>query len=343
MQTLYIDRKGTTLEIKGGRLLIQLMNSPRPFSAPLNMLEFLVISASVSFSSTLMTNLSMAGVTVVFLNVRKQEATCIAHGFMHNDSDRRLMQYKAISNPELQSKYAKDLVSNKLRGQRATLVKALRKRPDQRYTLSKDIERLADMEKRAASAESIDSLRGIEGAGAAMFFEAYQTIFASQLNFNGRNRRPPRDPVNAVLSLSYTLLHAESVRVLAANGFDPNLGVYHLPSYGRESLACDLVELYRPLVDSWVWRLFADETIRHDHFASGSGAEDSVACLLGKAGRSIYYSQYESQAKLWRKLMRKTARHWLNVLPNDLQTAGDEGAKNVADQSSDLIDFGDLS
>lgn len=317
MQTIYIDRKGSELDIQGGRLLIRIADYDRPVSAPLNILEFLVISASVSFSSTLLTRLTMAGVTVIFINTRKEEASCIVHGLLHNDTERRLMQYQAITHPSLQLHYAKELVRQKLRGQRTTLTKALRKRPDQRYSLSKGIERLATIEGRIDATTTIDSLRGIEGSGAAMYFEAYQTIFPPKLLFNGRNRRPPKDPVNAVLSLSYTLLHAEAIRTLVANGFDPQLGVYHMPSFGRESLACDLVEIFRPLADVWIWRLFADETLRHDHF-SEAGSSGSVGCILGKAGRTIYYSHYETKVRGWRKLMRRMARHWLSMLQQDI-------------------------
>lgn len=341
MQTMYIDRKGSELDIQGGRLLVRIADHDRPFSVPLNVLEFLVISASVTFSSTLLTRLTMAGVTAVFLNTRKEEATCIAYGLLHNDTQRRLMQYQAITHPALQLRYAKELVRQKLRGQRATLVKALRKRPDQRYSLRKGIERLAAIEKRIDTITSADSLRGIEGSGAAMYFEAYQTIFPSKLMFHGRNRRPPKDPVNAVLSLSYTLLHAEAIRALVANGFDPHLGVYHLPAFGRESLACDLVEVFRSLTDAWVWRLFADETLRPDHFSEGTGRGDNSGCLLGKAGRSIYYSHYERKVGSWRKLMRRTVRQWLSVLQQDLAHQKFLTAARVSDDPlDDHIDYG---
>lgn len=317
MQTLYIDRKGAELEIDTNRLRVRIPGAARPFSVPLGVLEYLVISASVQFSSTLLSRLSLEGITVVFLNPRKEEATCIAHGLLHNAADRRLMQYQAITHSGLTLQYSIALVRQKLRGQRAMLHRALRRRLDQRYALSKGIQRLTELEMRLESITSIDSLRGIEGAGAAMYFEAYQSVFPPRLEFTGRNRRPPRDPVNVVLSLTYTLIHAEAIRVLVANGFDPQLGIYHLPSYGRESLACDLVEIYRPVIEHWVWRLFADETLRLDQFSFSNG-ELNKPCILGKAGRAAYYSHYEYKARCWRKMMRKTVRLWLARLKSDV-------------------------
>lgn len=329
MQTLYIDRKGSELDINTNRLSVRIPGNEMPFSVPLCVLEYLVISGSVQFSSTLLTRLSLAGITVIFLNPRKEEATCIAYGLLHNAADRRLMQYQAVSNPEHRLAYSIALVRQKLRGQRAMLHRALRKRADQRYALTKGVQRLTELDSRLDSTVNIDSLRGIEGAGAARYFEAYQSVFPPRLEFTGRNRRPPRDPVNVVLSLTYTLIHAEAIRVLVSSGFDPQLGIYHLPSFGRESLACDLVEIYRPVVDQWVWRLFADETLRLDQFSFNS-EEEYKPCVLGKAGRSVYYSHYEYKARRWRKMMRKTARLWLARLQSDLsQTPQSEGYASV--------------
>jgi len=260
----------------------------------------------------------MEGITIVFLNPRKAESTCIAHGLLHNDSERRLLQYRAVMNNDLRLIYAKELIQQKLRGQRAMLLKARHKRPDQRYRLTAGIRRLNTIEARLAGISSIKSLRGIEGAAGAAYFEAFQAIFPASLAFTGRNRRPPRDPVNVTLSLSYTLLHVETTRVLVACGFDPQLGIYHLPVFGRESLACDLMEIFRPLVDLWVWRLFADEVLRRDQFSFDTADETAKPCLLGKAGRAAYYGHYEQKAQGWRKLLRKVAKQWLARLQMDL-------------------------
>ncbi len=315
MQTLYLDRKDSELDIAGGYLQVRI-GDKKPFRVPLKVLEFLVISASVRFSSTLLSRLTQAGITAVFLNPRKQEAICIAHGLLHNAADRRLMQYRAINNDSLKLRYSIALVRQKLRGQQAMLLRALHRRSDQRYALQKGLRHLTGLNTQLDNVTNVDSLRGIEGAGAAMYFEAYQRLFSPSLAFNGRNRRPPRDPVNVVLSLSYTLLHAEAIRVLVSSGFDPHLGIYHLPSFGRESLACDLVEIYRPVIDRWVWRLFASEVLRPDHFSSST--EANKPCIMSKAGRAKYYSNYENRAHRWRKLLRKTVRFWHMQLQQEM-------------------------
>lgn len=108
----------------------------------------------------------------------------------------------------------------------------------------------------------METLRGLEGGASATYFQAYTKLFPESLRFKKRNRRPPEDPVNAMLSLCYTLLHYEIVREIEVIGLDPTIGFYHQFDYGRESLACDLVELYRIDVDRFVWELFREEDIR---------------------------------------------------------------------------------
>lgn len=327
MKTLFVDRKSAILAVDRGRLQVKIGDVRPHFSVPTSVLEMLVISASVEFSSTLMTRLTQEGVTVVFINPRNTECSTMTHGFMHNDAKRRLLQYRLLADQVLRLSYASRLVYGKLRGQKSMLLRALRKRPDCRYAITTATGRIDGMLARIPEVSSIDSLRGIEGAAGAAYFEAFQTLFAPALQFTCRNRRPPRDPVNAILSLTYTLLHAEAVRALFAIGFDPLLGIFHEPAYGRESLACDLVELFRPLADRFIWRLFADETLRPEHFTWGDG---EGACLLGKRGREIFYGQYDVMARGCRTLMRRVARDGLNECSVSIEVASDGHSENLS-------------
>lgn len=317
MQTLFIDRKNAELEIDGGRLLVRTAESRPMFSIPTQVLEMLVISAPVAFSSTLITRLTRENVVTVFIDVRNSAASTITTGMMHNDARRRLWQYQVLSQDRVRLQFARQLMSHKLRLQKAVLAKALRTRLDCRHALFVGINRIETQQANLSTAASLESLRGMEGAAGAAYFEAFRSLFAPSLEFNDRNRRPPRDPVNVILSLSFTLLHAEAVRVLFATGFDPLLGIYHEPYFGRESLACDLIEVFRPLAERWVWRLFADETLRLDHFTQDK-ANTMRPCMLGKRGRAIYYQEYDRMARQWRKLMRRTAGHWLSQLRNEV-------------------------
>jgi CRISPR-associated protein Cas1 len=149
----------------------------------------------------------------------------------------------------------------------------------------------------------LPALLGLEGAGSAAYFAAYQSAFAPSLGFRERNRRPPRDPVNVALSLGYTLLHHEAVCAAHAAGLDPLVGVLHEPAPGRESLACDLVEPLRPHVDRLALGLFRTRELRAEHFSIDGGA-----CRLGKAGRERFYGAWEAQAPALRRLLRLAVR-----------------------------------
>ncbi len=140
----------------------------------------------------------------------------------------------------------------------------------------------------------IDTLRGYEGGASAAYFSAFTKLFPDSLNFTKRTRRPPEDPVNALLSLCYTLLHYEMVREAEVIGLDPTIGFYHQFEYGRESLACDLVEVFRPEVDRFVWKIFRERIFAERDF---SCEDERPGCYLKKNSRSRFYPLYEEWAQ----------------------------------------------
>ncbi|MFO0105795.1 MAG: CRISPR-associated endonuclease Cas1 [Burkholderiales bacterium] len=125
-------------------------------------------------------------------------------------------------------------------------------------------------------------------------------------------RRPPRDPVNAELSLSYTMLYAQAAAACWAAGLDPALGALHTLSHGRAALACDLMEPYRPLIDLWVWHQFRQGNLRAEHF----GHDGAGACLLSKAGRGHFYPAWEQQAHHHQRSLLRYARAMDKALQN---------------------------
>jgi CRISPR-associated protein Cas1 len=299
MGTLYLDRKDLQLSLEYGRLLIR-EPGERPRGIPLPLLERVVIQGRVGLNSALLGNLAEQGIAVVCLSGRHSRRTAFILGPGHSDARRRLAQYQLCQNGELRLAWSRLLVDGKLRAQQRLLQEALERRPDCRKPLKDGIDRLAALLPALAQATDLDILRGLEGAAASGYFSALTALFPPALNFTGRNRRPPRDPVNACLSLGYTLLHFEAVRACHGAGLDPLLGFFHEPAYGRESLACDLLEPLRPRLDAWVWELFRSRTLRSDQFV-----EDKGACLLNKAGRQTFYAGYEVFARPPRRYLRQ--------------------------------------
>ena len=294
MTSLYVDRRGVTLKADG-EALVCYENGERVGTVPMAPLSRVFLRGDVTLSSSLLGKLGSRGIGVVVLSGRKAEPTLLL-GRPHNDAARRVAQYRLSQDAVFCLAFSKALVREKLSAQAAFLAERREAEPRSRYLLTLALRR---MEGALAAIETQDSpgrLRGLEGAGAAAYFDGYADLLPEQLHFHRRNRRPPKDPVNAVLSLGYTLLHAEAVLALYGAGFDPFIGFYHALDFGRESLACDVVEPLRVEVDRHALRLFRDGRLRADDFSMAEGA-----CLLGKAGRERFYAEWEPLAERLRK------------------------------------------
>jgi len=159
----------------------------------------------------------------------------------------RSAQWKAIAPSQQALHLVRGFVRGKLKNYRHALLRDQREFPqlNLQSALTQLEQAIAPIEKTT----SIDSLRGLEGAGSAAYFGSFnQLIRAQGFQFEARRRRPPTDPVNALLSLGYALLRHDIQSAVNLVGFDPYLGYLHVERYGRPSLALDLMEEFRPLV-----------------------------------------------------------------------------------------------
>jgi len=306
MATLLLDRAQLEIRTDGDTLALYEAGRRRG-TVPIKLLDRVVIQgARTKLDTSVLTRLAEAGVATLLMSSRMSRRVAIVLGPMHNDAAVRLAQAKRVMDPDYCADTARELVIAKLGRQRRLLKSALALRADARKALFDADASLAGIGESLATRDRLDSasLRGLEGSAARAYFQGLAALFPSALAFTGRNRRPPRDPVNACLSLAYTLLHFDAVGAAHRAGLDPLLGFYHRPAFGRESLASDLIEPLRPLADEWVWRLFRSRTLREDHFSSDKGA-----CIMGKAARASFYADWERFARLPRRWLRtRTAR-----------------------------------
>jgi CRISPR-associated protein Cas1 len=319
MSTLYLDRKNLSLKLDGHALSLYENNEKRG-TIPLKMLEKIIVRGNIQLETRLLGACSENQVDVLFLSGRNNTRQTATFRHSHADVRRRLSQMACVQNLTLQQDLVRQLVIGKVNKQQHLLTKALEARPDQRLALTKARQTLTQIIQKISDPTleiTIDQFRGYEGSAAAAYFSAYTQLFAPSLNFNQRQKRPPKDPVNACLSLGYTLLHFEAVSVCHQVGLEPLLGFYHEPCYGRESLACDLIEPLRPRLDEWIWELFRQRQLNKDHFSNEPGG-----CLLNKAGRKLFYAGYESWVYPIRRLLRmqghKLARFYLQTGQNIL-------------------------
>jgi CRISP-associated protein Cas1 len=204
----------------------------------------------------------------------------------------RREQFRRAEDPAFCLRVARDIVATKIRNQRTLLQRNHIEPP------AIPLQRMKHLAQQAQRAEQLDELLGIEGTAARFYFENLAGMLkvedgdgAPTFDFEGRNRRPPRDPVNALLSYAYSLLVKDLTIICHAIGFDPFIGFYHQPRFGRPALALDLMEGFRPLVaDSAVLTAFNTRMVAESDFIR---VGDAVALTPG--GRKGFIRAYEQR------------------------------------------------
>jgi len=214
----------------------------------------------------------------------------IAHGLGHRNVELRTAQYRSSFDEAFCLRFARDLVAAKIANQRTIL------RRNGRDDASHALERLSAARKATARASYVGELLGLEGDAAATYFRAFSDLLSPPatsstipFHFETRNRRPPTDPVNAMLSLGYAMLARHLTVALASIGLDPYRGLYHMPRYGRPALALDIMEPFRPII--------ADSVVLSVVNTGEIGPDDFIIAATGTAltthGRKRFLEAFE--------------------------------------------------
>ena len=210
-------------------------------------LDAVVLFGNVQFSTQALWLLAGHGVSVALLTMNGRIHARLEAPAGKN-SHRRWRQFTGAGKARFRRRLAGNIVAAKIESARRLVAEYSQEPPARK--LSADLVRLATQARRGPN---LDTLRGIEGTAARQYFGMFRRLLVGELPFTGRKARPPGDGVNALLSFGYTLLTNEICSLLEAVGLDPCIGVYHDRSYGRPSLACDVVEPLRaPVVDRLV-------------------------------------------------------------------------------------------
>jgi CRISPR-associated protein Cas1 len=204
----------------------------------------------------------------------------------------RREQFRRAESESFCLRLAGDMVATKIRNQRTLLQRNHVEPP------AAALEQMKRLAARASSAGRLDELLGIEGTAARVYFEHFKGMLKAEnaggtpaFEFEQRNRRPPRDPINALLSLAYSLLARDLTIVCHAVGFDPYIGFYHQPRFGRPALALDLMEGFRPLVaDSAVLTAVNTRMVTPEDFLT-----TGKAVALTASGRKGFIRAYEQR------------------------------------------------
>lgn len=287
---LYVQNPRASLHLDHDALRIRAPDVDT-ITLPLLGLEGIVCFGWAQVSTPLMHRCAEDGRTVVFLDSGGRFKARI-EGPCHGNVLLRVDQYRIAGDAVGVREIARPIVAAKLQSERASLLRAARERQGaDAGDLERAITAMGHLIEATHVAETTDALRGYEGEGAARYFGVFPLLMnpGSGLSFDRRARRPPRGPVNALLSFLYTMLRVEVNAALEATGLDPQVGFLHRLRPGRPALALDLMEELRvPLADRVALTLINRRQLSQRHFIAEPGGGSSMTA----EGRQIVLAQY---------------------------------------------------
>lgn len=252
LNTLYITTDGAWLRKDGANIVLEVEREERA-RLPAHMLEGLVCIGRVGVSPQLLGFCCEQGITISYLTPQGRFLARIEGPVSGNVLLRRA-QYRASDAPERCAAIVRNLLAGKIHNQRAVLARGWRDHGAHLVDVAAfqhALKRLKRIPRRLLQESDVDLLRGLEGEAAQTYFGVFGQLVRVEsllLGFGGRNRRPPRDAFNALLSFFYTLLTHDCRSALESVGLDPAVGFLHRDRPGRASLALDLAEEFRPLL-----------------------------------------------------------------------------------------------
>jgi CRISPR-associated protein Cas1 len=272
---LYVQDQGARVGLDGDCLVVRTRDK-NLMTARLPNTSHVVLYGNVQVTAQAMRALLERSIPVSFLSYGGWYYGR-ATGVESKNVELRRAQHRVAGDPAFCLRLARGFVSSKIRNSRTMLRRNHAAPP---LLVLAELEQLA---RKAEKTEALESLLGLEGTAARSYFGAFTGMLkgdaglSGAFDLDGRNRRPPRDPVNALLSFAYSLLAKDLALALAAVGLDPLLGFYHQPRFGRPALALDLMEEFRPIV--------ADSVVLGALNGGGWGEEDFISHPSGVAMR----------------------------------------------------------
>jgi CRISPR-associated protein Cas1 len=285
---LYVQKQGSQVGKRGENVIVRYKGEELGRTR-LKDLAQLVLCGNISVSAQTVHLLCEADVPIVHLS-SGHWFYGITRGITLRNSYDRAAQFRASAEPSKCLAFARALVTAKCMNQRTMLLRNAKPRPDAALT------RMKRLMRDIPAAPSSGVLLGVEGSIAALYFQNFSRMlrprdFDAEWEFETRNRRPPADPVNALLSFGYALLAKECTVALLAEGLDPWWGLFHQPRHGRPALALDIMEEFRPLlVDSAVVTAINTGMVTISDFN-----RSAAGCALTPSGRTSFIKAYEAR------------------------------------------------
>ena len=261
MAILYITQQGAVLHKSGNRVIVK-KNRDVLQEIPIVQLDEVVIFGNGHITTQTMGYLLHKNIPVSFLSSQGKYKGKLQPPYA-KDTHIRRQQYAAADEPSQCLELAKCFVRGKL----TNAVRFSQRQRSQNAEVKSAIRATRQTLEKLERAKSLDSLLGYEGAGAVAHYRAFRQFLAHDWGFTTRQFRPPPDPINAMLSLGYTLLHNHVYTFINVVGFDPYCGYFHQPKHGHAALASDLMEEFRQvIVDGYVLSLVNNNRVRPEDF-----------------------------------------------------------------------------
>ncbi|MGI6225898.1 MAG: CRISPR-associated endonuclease Cas4g/Cas1g [Peptococcales bacterium] len=324
-RVLYVDTPGVYLRKKDGRILLT-KDKEVVKDIPINAVDQIILIGPVNISSQLIQEFLKRSIPVHFGTTYGNHLGWL-NPTLSKNSLLRLAQARTVDNSFKSLEIAKAFIKGKLANMRTLLMRY--NRSLQKEEISAVVEQLSKINRKVATAKSKDELLGYEGNGSREYFKVFDLLVKNNNDFyfSGRNRRPPRDPINTMLSYGYTLLNKEVVNELVRVGLDPYLGFFHSNIYGRPALGLDLMEEFRAIiVDSAVLTAINTSMVNEDDFEF-----TFERCQMTEKGRKALFQAYRNRIneeithpifdyKLsYRRIIELQARFLAKVLTNELE------------------------
>ncbi|MCB1866612.1 MAG: CRISPR-associated endonuclease Cas1 [Chromatiales bacterium] len=283
--TLVVDRRDARVSIEGRALRIE-RDGEALRRVPLGLLDLFVVHGSPWVRADVWRALAERGIPAVVQSARGSATAWVGAAIGHSVVQRTI-QHRAADDEGRRTDIARWLVDGKLASLGDLSLDGTRLAPD-------FVRQLETARASLTQAGDTNTLMGIEGAAAARWWAYLADRLPPEWKFSGRNRRPPRDPLNSLLSLGYTLLGAEMLAAVQRRGLDPALGFLHGVVPGRDSLVLDLIEPLRPGVDAFALGLLEGKLQPADFSTS-----TSEGCRLRKQMRGVFYAAWADARAHW--------------------------------------------
>ncbi len=310
LRTLYVQQQGAHIGRHGGRLVISRGNQTL-LDLPAHHIDQIFLFGRVHLSAAAMAFCLMRRIPVHLFSGRGHyHGALLAVDGAEFEVERA--QYRLLDEPVRRLAAARAIVHAKVSNSAQLLRNHAHNHPES--GVDDLVLRLGEAGARAAAADSLEELRGVEGRAAAAYFDGFARCMRGPLQFNHRNRRPPLDPINSLLSFGYTLLLYQIHSCLAARQMDPAVGLFHEPGRGHPALASDMIEELRaPVVDCLILTLANRQQFASDDFYRAQG--DPQPCLMKDPARERFLRAFEE--KLADSVRHPEAEHpadWRHVI-----------------------------